>query len=233
MSDAIQERVRIPFELGTLAGELAYSFTEPTAACLLLCPHPYMGGRMDNPIIKMVAIKLACAGLVTLRFNYRGVGESDGASPDIAASMSEFWACGHAPEDPSMIDDGIHALRWLCKRKDLPLFLIGYSFGAHVATRIMPAQACGMTLISPTIHQHDYSSLMNYEREKLVIASDDDFATSIEETATWYETLPEPKKLICFNGGEHFYRGLEPAVTEACIEFAGRALESEGALSCD
>jgi len=215
----IREQVRIAGAGGLLAGELAYAQDQSEYACLLAGPHPHMGGTMSNNVITHLAMGLPAKGAVTLRFDYSGVGESDGSPTDLIQSMACFWQTGKAPEDPQMIEDVASSLEWLSTKTSLPLVVIGYSFGAHAAVKTLPTDARAVVLISPTLRQHDYSTLAKCAIPKLIIYSDNDFATPLETTEAWFNTLDEPKRRVCINGGEHFFKTQEPSILEACHRF--------------
>lgn len=218
-----QERVRFTGPRGALAGELAYG-EAANAAALLLNPHPYMGGRMDNNLIRHLAVSLPEQGVATLRFDYGGVGESEGGEIDVAASMAEFWRTNAAPQDPAMVEDARAADAWLRRTLGLPPVLIGYSFGAFVAGRLLDAATPAVVLMTPTLLQHDYTALAESAAPKLVVYSDDDFATPMEVSRRWTAAAWEPKRSLCVTGGEHFFRGLESTVGEAIARFL-RALQ--------
>jgi len=232
MTACWQERIAIPGAAGLLAGELAYPTGAPRAAVLLLNPHPLMGGRMDNNVIAHVAEALAAAGTVTLRFDYRGVGRSNGPAVDVPAAMAEFWAHGRTPHDPLMIDDGRAALLWLRRSVRLPLFVIGYSFGAHVGAHIMPADARGIILITPTLTHHDFAPAEHTPFNALVVVGQSDFATPLEHTMHWARSLPGSTSVRVLSGGGHFFRGIEPRVADACLSFIESTLTSMEPASC-
>lgn len=217
--DPVCERVRIQGNTGLLSGELAYAWDSPVGSCLLLNPHPYMGGRMDNPVIQAMAAHLASQGWITLRFDYAGVGESEGPPIDVASSMAVFWETGHAPIDDGMLADAASAAEWLESQADLPLALIGYSFGAFAASTLIERAPSAMILISPTITRHDFSPLEAFGAPKLVLYGENDFATPRGQLDAWYNALSEPKSLQCIDGGDHFFRGQEQVVAGRCLEF--------------
>ena len=108
-----------PFPLRGPAGNLEARLDRPTAAPLFRAviahPHPLYGGTMDNAVVELVAGAVVDAGGEALRFNFRGVGQSDGRHDggpgerlDLAAAAAALGAC----------------------RPELPLLLAGYSFGA-------------------------------------------------------------------------------------------------------
>lgn len=184
---------------------------------------------MENNVIAHLAGSLAADGGVTLRFDYAGVGASEGARIDVAKSMSVFWATGRAPEDPLMIQDARSAMDWLARQCDRPLVLIGYSFGAYAATRLVDAQsgAAGLVMISPTLDRHDFSAAADRAMPKLVVYGDEDFATSRAAVERWVGSLRGPKTVKYVPGGEHFFKGREEVIAGACREFVARVSGSE------
>src|SRR5437899_2083890 len=102
-----------------LEGRLAAPATATRAGAVLCHPHPEYGGSMDNAVVVTVAAALVAGGFATLRFNFGGVGQSEGA-----------FSGG-----PVEIDDARAALGVLAEmlRPGDPIILVGYSFGAWVA----------------------------------------------------------------------------------------------------
>ena len=94
---------------------------EPRGLALLCHPNPVQGGTMMNKVVSTLQRTARDAGLVTLRFNYRGVGASAG-SHDMGTGE---------------VDDALAAARWLrAQYPDLPLTLLGFSFGGFVAASL-------------------------------------------------------------------------------------------------
>lgn len=229
MNDVIlQERVTVTGACGPLAGELAYPPGEANYACLLAGPHPYMGGHQDNNVLRAVAHRLPLGGAVTLRFDYGGVGDSIGPRIDVAAAMAQFWQTGVAPQDPTMVEDARSAGLWLLEQTRLPLAVVGYSFGAYAATAGLADVVRAMVLISPTLRQHDFSGLNRRVLPKLVLYSDNDFATPAERVRDWLANLSEPWTAHCISGAEHFFRGREDEAASHCEAFLAAAIESDG-----
>jgi alpha/beta superfamily hydrolase len=147
---------------------------------------------------------MAEQGFVTLRFAYRGAGPS-------TETMGKFWRTGYAPDDPKRVDDARAALEHLKSAGPEPLHFIGYSFGASVVSALLfSAWRPGrIVLIGPTLCQHSFEHVQKSSIRKLIITGDNDFATPLEDTRTWFENAQSPKKLVIIEAGEHFYRGLE------------------------
>jgi len=214
-----------------LAGELAYSLGRSRALCLLANPHPFMGGQMDNNVIARLASVLPLAEITTLRFDYGGAGSSAGDSVSTNAAMAEFWRTGRTPIDALLIEDAAASLAWLRRQQDLATFVVGYSFGAHVSTRIDLADLCGVGLISPTINHHKFDSPWPSDLPKLVVYGDNDFATDAATMERWLASLPAPKVVRQISGGQHFFRGHEQAVANAALEFINNSLETRKVIA--
>ena len=222
MAPVTRERVIIDSPARRLAGELSYPDDSCSACALLLNPHPMMGGRMDNNLVEALASGLAYHGISALRFDYSGVGESEGAEIDIARSMNRFWATGHAPEDERFVEDACAANEWLCATLLTPAFLIGYSFGAHVAACVCNADTPGIAMISPTLAQHSFESLDVYPFPIHVVYSSDDFATDVDVTETWIASMGHRGTCTRFDDVNHFFRGQEHAVVKDCASWIER-----------
>ena len=116
--------------------------------------------------------------------------------------------------------------------------MIGYSFGAYAAVCAISGVSgvsgvsgalddlSALVLISPTVNQHDFTGLLGRPIPKLVIYSDNDFATPASATRQWFNTLPDPKRQLCLSGGQHFYRLREQDVSQACAQFLQANSES-------
>jgi alpha/beta superfamily hydrolase len=194
-----------------LEGELVYGDTAlPLGAALLAGPHPLLGGNMHNNVMRGLGDGLARHGLVTLRFNYRGVGASEGPVVDVAASLSQFWHTSRTRDGAGYQEDLGAAVAFLRSvvGPDMPLALIGYSFGCT----LLPAAAgpgTALVLVAPTVGTHDYTEYDGVENPKLVIAPEGDFAADPAALARWFDGLPAPKDLVRPRLDSHFFRGQE------------------------
>lgn len=215
MSDRLitRETVSIDFDGDCLAGELAYA-EEDRGAVLLIGPHPYMGGSMDNNVIRALAGSLAASGFVTLRFDYQPVAEEK-----VAAAMLSFWQSGHAPQDGRLIDEARAAEAWLGVQFRCTPSIVGYSFGSHAASEIMTTHTPAAVFIAPTVKQHELPALRTSTVPKLVLFSTDDFATSALATESWFAGLAKPKQKHCFVAADHFFRGREDELACRTLAF--------------
>ncbi len=212
--DILEESVSITSQRASLNGVLAYPFgAAPELAALVVGPHPMMGGRLDNNVVRATARGMAERGGVSLRFEFGG----DGASAEV---MEAFWQTGHAPDDPLRTEDTLAACAFLREVKSLPTVAIGYSFGASLlACLVGKPWISHLVLLGATLEHHDYSSISQSPLPKLVIAGDNDFATPLATTQQWFEAAIEPKRLVTLEAGEHFYRNQEDAIIREIVRW--------------
>ena len=130
----------LTFASGDLTLEAAIHLPDATPAPgVVVChPHPQYGGDMDNNVVMAACAGLAGAGIVALRFNFRGAGRSEGAfdggrgeRDDVSAALSHLSAL-----------DEVDGSR---------LGLIGYSFGAMVAADVASGDLRALGLVSPPL----------------------------------------------------------------------------------
>src|SRR5208283_5387543 len=96
----VVERVQFPSGAYRLEGELAYSdLLPPNGAAVIAGPHPLLGGNMHNNVVRCLGDGLAEHGLATLRFNYRGVGGSEGPAIDVTEHLAQFWRTSHVADE--------------------------------------------------------------------------------------------------------------------------------------
>lgn len=119
MSAAGTHRATIEGAAGVI--EIAYAIpAHPVAIAVVAHPHPLFGGAMDNKVVTTVAKAFTDAGAATFRFNFRGVGASEGKHDE-----------GRGETD-DLLEVAAHAARAV---GELPLWLSGFSFGGGVALR--------------------------------------------------------------------------------------------------
>ncbi len=194
------------------AGRLEALLEEPEGAAPLeaavIChPHPRGGGTMHNKVVYRLARGLRKTGCVVLRFNYRGVNQSEGAY-DGGVGETE---------------DARIALEVLASRyPGLPMLAGGFSFGSRVALRLAARGNSIRRVVAagfPTRLQ-DREFVYHVTVPKYFIQSTNDEFGPREEFSEFYETVPEPKHLDWVPAADHFFRdGLD--AYEAVIERIG------------
>lgn len=167
---------------------------EPREAALVCHPHPQHGGTMHNKVVYRIARGLRSSGAVVLRFNYRGVNLSAGE-----------YAHGEGE-----LEDARTALAYLRGRYPaLPFTLAGFSFGSRIVLR-MGCEGVGARRVIavgfPTVYK-DRAYLEDCTLPRIFIQSTHDQYGPVSDLEPLVAGLPEPKKLILVEAGDHFFAG--------------------------
>jgi len=166
----------------------------PRAAAVVCHPHPLFGGTMHNKVVHRVARALRNSGYVVLRFNFRGVGRSEGRH-DLGVGE---------------IDDARGALGWLRQRyPGLPYTLAGFSFGS----RVILSLGCGLPdaerliALSFPAKRDPVGVLAHCTAAKVFVQSTHDEYGPRAEMEAFYAQVAEPKRLIWVEAADHFFAG--------------------------
>ena len=139
---------------------------EPAGAVVLAHPHPLHGGSMASLVTSELFRVLPAEGLSALRFNFRGVGSSEGAH-------------GHGLDERLDVEAAVDALAGLTDQR--PLVLCGWSFGADVSLTVTDPRLAGWALIAAPMRIRptaDYAAVAADPRPKLLIVPEhDEFRT--------------------------------------------------------
>lgn len=132
-------------------------------------PHPRMGGTMHSPVVAEIAFAGARDQRPVLRFNYRGVGGSQGLS--LVAEDSDPWICG------GEVNDYRAALEELRETSGIrPMVAAGYSFGAAIAIQAAEREPeiAGAVLVAPPNRLFEVRGLAGLRVPTLVVAGSAD-----------------------------------------------------------
>jgi hypothetical protein len=228
--ELVVEAVRFQGGEGYLGGKLAYTDqTPPLGGAVIVGPHPLLGGSMANNVVRALGDSLPLHRIATLRFDYRGVGDSEGPARGKALQLTAFWQTAHKDTEVEYGQDLAAANSCLCSAlgSNVPLAFVGYSFGCSLLARppsLTPATP--LVLIAPTVGTHNYEAFASVPSPKLVIAPEDDFAVETRQLLAWYERLPEPKQLLRPRLDGHFFRGHEDWLATTVGQFLVDQLEA-------
>jgi alpha/beta superfamily hydrolase len=236
--EIVRERLRVPCEGESLDAELGYPAAgEPVTALLLLAPHPHMGGRMDNNVVRHLARRAAEDGCAVLRFDYRGVGESTLALPPGHSSYEHFEAMEREQRYEALLPDARAALAALAGAAGTgPPVVVGYSLGAILAgmlaaeaegSRALPAVS-RLVALCPPVARAELGPLRDLALPRLFLGGDGDFAFDVEAFLAAYATMPGPRGFLRLPGADHFFRGEEERVYRALAPFLHGAEPRDG-----
>ena len=165
----------------------------PLQGGVVIChPHPVYGGTMDNKVVYRSAKAAAESGLAALRFNFRGVGQSTG---QFDQGLGEK-------------EDAVAAIDWLeQKYPDLPLALMGYSFGSWVGLQVgcLDRRITAMVALAPPLNLYDFEFLThNQKPTRFIVGTRDEFCSK-EKIDELEPKLPSSSSLHRIDGAEHFF----------------------------
>lgn len=223
--EAIVEE-KLCFDSGglSLAGVLAYPEAHTPQRAVLLCsPHPHFAGDMDNNIILALAQDLATDS-ITLRFDYRGVGESAIQLPS-GQSTFDYWETVEQARNYSdaMTDVAAAAMELKAAANGLSLIMVGYSFGAVVALRYgLNQQGIEKVIgISPPWTRIDFSFLQECSSPALLLTGKNDFLYSTDEVDCLHNIVSSNVLIQVLTEGDHFFRGDENHIVRYVRDFIG------------
>jgi alpha/beta superfamily hydrolase len=197
----------IRFAAGAIELEGLVAIPARAAAGVVVChPHPLYGGDMHNNVTAALTEAFIAAGIATLRFNFRGVGGSDGQHDNGRGEVEDVTAA-------------VTAL--LSRAEFTQVAVAGYSFGSWVGMTAGAGDRRVHKLIgvAPPVASRDFLFLAATDKPKLLIAGDRDDHAPLARLEPLLQSLTEPKALTVVPGADHFFRGLEPAISRAAVAF--------------
>jgi alpha/beta superfamily hydrolase len=206
------ERVTFPSGDLTLEGVLHRPSTQLYPAAVVCHPHPLYGGEMSNSVVIAVCAALVGSGIAALRFNFRGVGDSEGRFADGIGERDDVLAA-------------LAYLRGLEGVEPAKACLVGYSFGAAMALEAADEQVAALVAISPPSIGSSVPSL-DVRCPTLMVAGDrDDVAPK-----GWMTTLAGVIGPLCrvevVPGADHFWWGRAEELAQTVASFLRASLAS-------
>jgi alpha/beta superfamily hydrolase len=179
---------------------------------LVLHPHPLFGGTMHNKVVFRAAAALNEAGLVALRINFRGVGQSTGEHDEGRGERED-------------VRSGLNYLTENYPGQEITL--CGFSFGARVGLEVGSADERVARLISlgTPVDKYDFSFLEQCRKPILFVQGDVDEFGRVERLRELVARLRAPVELKVINGAGHFFDDqldeLKAAITEWTVSQTG------------
>jgi alpha/beta superfamily hydrolase len=183
----------------------------PKAAVAFAHPHPEHGGTMHTKAVYQGAKGLARIGCAVLRFNFRGVGGSEGTFDQGKGELEDFRA----------------ALDYMAARyPDAPLWAAGFSFGSWVALEAGAAdpRVSALIGIAPPVvtsisgMDYDFPNTLASTKPKFFVQGEADEVCPLEGMWAFYGRLEEPKELVVIDAADHLFEGKTQEVGEALEE---------------
>ena len=185
----------IPASHGRLEAILKMPLGEPKGVALVCHPHPLGGGTMHNKVVFRAAAGLVDAGLITLKFNFRGVGMSTGVHNEIEGGKED-------------VRDALEYLIKTCPGQEVTL--AGFSFGSRTGMEVGAGDGRVTRLISigtPVDKYSDYAFLNGLAKPILFVQGDHDEFGAIENVRKLVDRVAKTAEtaLAVFENSGHFF----------------------------
>lgn len=166
------------------------------ARVVVIChPNPSQGGTMDNKVVTTLMRTYRDLGIDALRFNFRGIGKSQGSFDKGRGELADVQA----------------VLAWVAQRYgDAQLLLAGFSFGSAMAAQAshsLPLLA-HLLLVAPPVERYHYDREGRFPCPVLVVIGGQDELVDADGVRRWVGQLTPPAQLLDYPQAGHFFHGL-------------------------
>lgn len=194
------------------AGKLEALLETPTkrdefhAVGVVCHPHPQFQGTMLNKVAHTIARAFNDLGAPALRFNFRGVGKSEGAFDNAAGET----------------DDARAAIQWIQARwPGLPVYLGGFSFGSQVSLRVAETEPPDwLVTVAPPITRLDMENFRRPDCRWLVAQGGEDELFDARAVEEWVKRLSPPPDFEMLPKASHFFHGHLTELRERIVRHA-------------
>jgi alpha/beta superfamily hydrolase len=171
-------------------------------------PHPLYGGDMHNNVVAAVCRSYQKIGATTLRFNFRGVGSSQGNYGDGIGEQEDIRA----------------AVAYLATIGTRQIDLAGYSFGAWVNALAVNdgLKVDNMIMVSPPVAFIDFKSIADLSSLKLIITGNRDDIAPADMVEKLYPAWNPQARFEVIGGADHFYGGYQDELEAVLADFLAR-----------
>ena len=185
----------------------------PFPAIVVCHPHPMLGGDMDHPVVTAICRTASRDGIASLRFNFRGVGDSQGVFGEGGAEQDDLVAAFKLMKAFPGIDG--HRLA-----------LVGYSFGASVVLKSLGRckSARALAVIAPPISAAKSTGVRKSKRAKLFVAGANDKVVPSVQLQRALDEIRPPLQFVELADADHTLIGKEQAAADEVSEFLARVL---------
>jgi len=203
--NAATQKLTLQGGAGAIEALLDLPAGEPRGTAVIAHPHPLFGGTMTNKVVQTLARALVQTGWRAVRFNFRGVGASEGVYDEGRGEAADMLAVIRqlAPEGP--------------------LALAGFSFGAfvtsHAVAAMAPRQPEKIVLVGTAASRFAVAPIAPELHERtLVLHGEQDDTVSLASVMDW--ARPQGLPVTVIPGVEHFFHGQLPLLKSLVVRHA-------------
>jgi alpha/beta superfamily hydrolase len=206
---------------GRLEGRFQPSKRRGAPIAIVLHPHPQFGGTMNNQITYQLFYMFVKRGFAVLRFNFRGVGRSQGVFDHGSGELSDAAA----------------ALDWAqsVQPEAVGAWVAGFSFGAWIGMQLLMRrpEIAGFISIAPPANLHDFTFLAPCPSSGLIIHGDQDKVVPQKDVQALVDKLKSQKGIVIdhevVKGANHFFEGRVEELIERCAAYVDRRMKADAA----
>ncbi len=206
----------IPGPEGRLEARYQKGKDQRSPICLVLHPHPRQGGTMNNKIVYNIFHAFKNIGFATLRFNFRGVGKSQGSYDNGVGELT----------------DAASALDWLQNENPTAqnTWIAGFSFGSWLALQLLMRrpEIAGFVAVSPPANLYDFSFLAPCPASGLIIQGTDDKIVEAEQVSDLADKLNKQKNLkVVYKkliGADHFFKNELDDIQDVITKYVRKSI---------
>ena len=191
------------------AGRLEARIDEPSeparAVAVVAPPHPELGGTLHDRVVYHATQGLIRVGCAVIRFTFRGAGSSEGSFTGGPGERDDF----HAAIDAA-------AARY----PGLPVWAVGYSFGAWIAAGVGAddPRVTHLVAIAPPVSSYDFDAVIAAGKPVFLIHGERDHLSSVKAVQRFYGSLHEPRELVIVDGADHLFDGHVSEVADTIVD---------------
>jgi uncharacterized protein len=194
-------REQIAGPAGQLECALDAAAGVPVGVAVLCHPHPQYGGTMDNKVVQTLARAVVQMGWLSVRFNFRGIGASQGE-----------WDNGRGE-----VDDALAVIAHFRSAAPSRFLLAGFSFGGFVAAQAASRLPEGerperLVLIAPSTQKQ---VVPNVPADTVVVHGEADDVVPLSATLDW--ARPQSLPIVVVPAGGHFFHGQLPLLKDIVL----------------
>ncbi len=165
----------------------------PRAAVVICHPHPLHGGTLQNKVAHTLSRAFVAQKFAALRFNFRGVGKSEGEFDDGVGERVDVLAA-------------VYFMR--ARFPGMPVWLGGFSFGAAMAVRAADeVNAAGLVSVAPAAFRLTDNEPVQPVCPWLIVHGENDELVDIDDTIEWVNSMAPGPELCVFPDTTHFFHG--------------------------